>query len=155
MDTVIRIMKKTFLGTLMLTLCTLCGCTQNDGHIGPIFGSWSLVSIMDEGVSVDLEDETVFSFQGEIVKIMRLVNPPYTSMTRYGNFSLSDDVLTLKFRDGLTPSGSYVYLAPDWLYFPKDASLLSFKIQKLTGREMELVINSDGRILCYSFRKTW
>lgn len=148
-------MKKICLSTFMVILWTLCGCTQNDGHLGPIFGSWSLVSVTEDGVSIDLEDETVFAFQGEIVKIVRLVNPPYSIVTRYGNFTLSGNMLALKFQAGPTPSGSQMYMAPEWLHLPQDGLPIDFRILRIKGSEMEFELDTDGKNYVYYFSKTW
>lgn len=133
----------------------ICGCTQNNGHLGLLFGSWSLVEITEDRVPVELEDETVFSFQNEIVRVVRLVDPPYSSVTKFGNFTHTGGRLTLMFQPEPTQSGSYMYMTPDWLYFPKGESTLTFEVRKLTGSKMELSLDSEGRIMIYSFEKTW
>ena len=148
-------MKKFIFTITVITLCLLSGCTQNDGHIGPIFGSWSLVGITEDGVPIDTGDETVFSFQNEVVKVVRLVDPPYSTVTKFGNFTLSHDMLTLKFQVGPTPSDSYMYMAPDWLYFPKGETIIHLDINKLNGSEMELTLDNGEKTLGYTFRKTW
>ena len=143
------------LSTLSAILLILCGCTQNNGHLGPLFGSWSLVEMTKNGLIIELGDETVFSFQNEIVSVVRYVNPPYTVVTKYGNFSHIGNDLTLIYQPSPTPSGSNIYMAPEWLHFPKDENIINFKVRKLTGSEMELVLDSDGMTMGYSFKKTW
>lgn len=140
---------------IVLSLTLMCGCTQYNGYIGPIFGSWSLVAMTEDGVPVDYGDDTVFSFQNEIVRVIRLVDPPYSSLTRYGNFTLSDDLLTLRFQSDPTPSGSYMYTTPDWLNFPEDGAPIRLEIRKLNGSEMVLVLENGGKTFGYSFKKTW
>lgn len=142
---------------LLALFCMLLGCTQNNGHIGPIFGSWALTRMTQDGVPLEIntEDETVVSFQNEIVKIVRLVNFPYSSLTRYGNFTQSDKVLTMKFQIGPTSSGSNMYTAPDWLHFPQNGEPIHFKVEKLNGSEMELRLDSGGSLYVYLFKKTW
>ncbi len=148
-------MRKLNLALTMLSLILMCSCTQYNGHIGPIFGSWSLVAITEDGLPIELDDETVFSFQNEVVRVARLVDPPYSTTFRYGNFSLSDDVLTLKFQAKPTPSDSYLYVTPDWLHFPLDGNPIHLEIRKLTGSEMSFTLDNDGKIYGYSFKKTW
>lgn len=140
---------------IVLSLTLICGCTQYNGHIGPIFGSWSLVGITEDGQPLELADETVFSFQNEVVRVVKLVDPPYSSMSRYGNFTLSSDVLTLRFQSKPTPSGSNLFVTPDWLHFPQDGSPIIFEIRKLGGSEMVLAFDNDGKSYVYSFKKTW
>lgn len=148
-------MKKTFTLLITLALILISGCTQNNGHIGPIFGSWSLVGITDGGESLDLDGETVFSFQNKVVQVTKLVDPPYTVLTRYGNFVISDDFLTMKFQLGPTSEGSYAYTLPDWIYFPQDEGQIRFDVKKLKGSEMILILESGDSHLEYYFKKTW
>lgn len=147
--------KRLCLYLLMVSLGLLFGCTQNDGHIGPVFGSWALVDMTEDGLPLNMGDETVICFQNEVVKIVRMVNPPYSVVTRFGTFSLTGDVLTMRFQLGPTPSGSYMYMAPEWLYFPQDGEPIQFHIMKLKGNEMQLSLVADGKTYIYSFRKTW
>lgn len=151
----IRNIKPSVISMLLLGVVLVCGCTQNNGYLGPLFGSWSIVEITEDGIPVELGDETIFSFQNEIVRVVRLVDPPYSSVTKFGNFTHTDDKLTLMFQPEPTQSGSYMYMTPDWLYFPKGESKLIFEVRKLTGSKMELSLDSEGRIMIYSFEKTW
>lgn len=148
-------MKKIITSFVVLAFFLLCGCTQNNGHIGPIFGSWALVGIAQDGVPLRLEEETVFSFQNKIVQVTKLVDPPYTVLIRYGNFTISDDVLTMKFQLTPTPADSYMYIIPDWLYFPHGEDQLHFDVRKLKGSEMILGLETGEKTLIYSFKKTW
>ncbi|MDE6194785.1 MAG: lipocalin-like domain-containing protein [Muribaculaceae bacterium] len=148
-------MKVHSLQMLILGVLLMCGCTQQNGYIGDLFGSWSLTKITCNGDIVEIEYETVFSFQNEIVSIVGYVDPPFEAKTRYGNFTHLDQNLTLKFASEPTPTYGKGYMAPEWLYFPKDENILLFEVRKLTGRSMELSLASDGSILHYSFRKTW
>ena len=143
------------LSTLSAAFLIHSGCTQNNGHLGPLFGSWSLIEIAQNGHQIELGDETVFSFQNEIVSVVRYVDPPYTVVTKYGNFSHIGNDLTLIYQPSPTPSGSNIYMAPEWLHFPKDENIINFKVRKLTGSEMELVLEADGTTMNYSFKKTW
>lgn len=147
-------MKKSFIAFIVLSLSVLCECTQYNGHIGPIFGSWSLVSLTEDGSPMTLDDETVFSFQNEVVQVIRMIDAPYEIAARYGNFSISDDRLTLKFQSQPTADGSYKYMVPDWLYFPEDGNPIQFDIRKLSGSEMILALDSGNKILIYTFKKT-
>lgn len=144
-------------GVPVLLMCAmlLCGCTQQNGHLGALFGSWALIEITRDGNPVEFEYETAFSFQNEIVNIVGYVDPPYDAKTRYGNFTHIDNNLTLKFASSPTPTDGRMYMAPEWLYFPKDENVIHFEVKKLTGSVMELILVSDGMTNCYSFRKTW
>lgn len=147
-------MKSKHIVTLILWILILCGCTQYNGHIGPIFGSWSLVAIKEDGIPLPLEDETVFSFQNELVRVIRLIDPPYKWEQKYGNFSLSEKELTLKFQTKPTSDDNYMYMTPDWLYFPITQPIV-LEVRKLNGSEMDLCLNSGGKQIEYCFKKTW
>lgn len=138
-----------------VAIIILCGCTQYNGHIGPIFGSWALTEIKEEGRELPLEFETVFSFQNEIVQVNKLTDPPFRTEEKYGNFTVTKEHLTLRFQARPTESGSYMYMTPDWLYFPEDGEPIVFDIRKLNGSAMELSLEVDGKKLYYTFRKTW
>lgn len=148
-------MKKSYISIIVMTVAILCGCTQNNGHIGPIFGSWALVGIEDAGKQIPLEGETVFSFQNEVLQVMRLESAQYTEVTKYGNFTISDNVLILKFQNHPTESGNYMYMTPDWIHLPLDGNPIKFDVKKLSGSEMILILNSEEKPLTYSFKKTW
>ena len=79
-------MKKIYSALIVLTLTLMCSCTQYNGHIGPLFGSWSLVEMTADGLPLELTDESVFSFQNEVVRVVRLVDPPYTPHTVSSSF---------------------------------------------------------------------
>lgn len=147
-------MKKIYILLLGVVLVALGGCTQNNGHIGPIFGSWSLVGMTEDGEPLDLSGETIFSFQNVLVQVTKYEDDPYNPIIRYGNFTMEDDILTLKFQNKPTPTGSYTYVTPEWLHFPSDGNL-NFDVKKLNGSKMELVLDNDGKIYEYSFKKTW
>lgn len=147
-------MKKTCFCILFMLLM-IFGCTQNNGHIGPIFGSWTLVEISDNGSPIDLDDsETVFSFQNQIVEVAHLTEPPYSTAYKYGNFTLSDNILTLKFSAEPTIDGSHQFMTPTWLHFPEDGNPIRFEVRKLDGKEMILDMKADKNYTYY-FKKTW
>lgn len=147
-------MKKLHIAFVML-LALLYGCTQNNGHIGPIYGSWALVGISENGTPLVLEDETVFSFQNEIVQVVKLAESPNSSLYRYGNFTISDDYLTLKFQAKPTDKDSHLYLTPSWIYFPQDGLPIKLDIAKLDGKSMIWVLNTESGKYTYTLRKTW
>ncbi len=138
-----------------MSLLLFCGCTQNNGHLGPIFGSWALVGITENGTQLTLEEETVFSFQNEIVQVIKLELPPYTPLYRYGNFSLSDNLLTLRFQAKPTENDSYLFITPNWLHFPQDGKPIQFDITVLRGDKMEWHLTTESGSFIYSFKKTW
>lgn len=147
-------MKKIYSLILFLAIL-LGGCTQNNGHIGPIFGTWALVEVTLDGEPQPLSVETMFSFQNEIVKVTRLVNYPFEREDRFGNFHITDDTLVMEFQNKPTESGSHMYMYPEWIPFPGDGKPVVFDIRQLNGRKMVLDLDSDGRRYTYEFDKTW
>ena len=77
------------------------------------------------------------------------------SIVRYGNFVRTDDTLTLKFQLNPTENGNYLFLIPNWLYFPLDESSLPMVIKRLDGSKMVLELYNGTRKITYSFEKTW
>lgn len=149
-------MKKCFAFISMILILILSGCTQNNGHIGPIFGSWSLIEMTENGLPINMNDETVFSFQNQVVQVIKYQkNPPYVGVIKYGNFTISDDMLTLKFQLKSTEVDNYMYLTPDWLHFPLDGEPIHLDVWKLSGSEMVLSLDNEGKTIGYKFRKTW
>ncbi|MDE6631613.1 MAG: lipocalin-like domain-containing protein [Muribaculaceae bacterium] len=149
-------MKAFFSAISVILFMSICGCTQNNGYIGPIFGSWSLKELSSGSEHLELTKETVFSFQNEVVRISQISENPYAGVSRYGNFTISDEYLSLTFLTELTPDGEGSrFLVPSWLYFPKDVMPLIFKIKELKGNRMVLVLNDGTKELTYSFAKTW
>lgn len=140
----------------MLVILSICGCTQNNGYIGDIFGSWALMEVKADGIPLDLEKETVFSFQNKVVRIMKVSDNPFERDAKYGNFSISDDVLTLKFQTELSPDGDgNQFLMPGWVYFPEGEMPLVFEVRTLNGSRMELAIDNRGETYVYKFDRTW
>ena len=149
-------MKKIYTAFLLFIVMTVCGCTQNNGHIGPIFGSWALMEITADGEPLELINETVFSFQNEVVQVIRIDDAQFDKEIKYGNFKVSDETLSLTFLTQMTPDGEgYGFLMPSWLYFPKGHMPLMFDIDELNGKRMKLSIENQGKIFTYRFERTW
>lgn len=140
-------------------------CTQSDGHIGPIFGTWILDSETIDGAEVPVRDEsgtfTVWRFQQCVIGVNRCNDINFTNQQSYGNFALSDGdkTLTLNFtgKDDAPnhASGSY-YWSPYWMGFPK-TGIFTLTVNSLNGGKMDLTWNDpdSGKVYRYRFRKTW
>ncbi|MDE6378947.1 MAG: lipocalin-like domain-containing protein [Muribaculaceae bacterium] len=147
-------MKKLLALFFVLTLLA-AGCTQNNGHIGPVFGSWALDGITENGDPLELQDETVFSFQNEVVQVIR-IHSSFEIEARYGNFSIEGDIMQFKFLTELPSEGQGVrFLMPSWLYFPEGEMPLRFDVRKLDGSRMILALEHDGKVYVYTFSRTW
>lgn len=149
-------MKKYFIAVFVAVLMAVCGCTQNNGHIGPVFGSWSLTEISVDDAPLELQGETVFSFQNEVVRVIQMTSGQTVETVRYGNFSLSDDVMSLRFLTELNSDGEgYQFMMPSWLYFPQGTMPLVFEVRTLGGSRMVLALDNEGKTYTYGFSKTW
>lgn len=92
---------------LSLMFVGLSSCTQNDGHIGSLFGVWRLTSVTADGVQVDLYDDDdpaapeayEWCFQGNVIKINELL-PHHDLRMSYGIWSREGDKLLLDFSYG-------------------------------------------------------
>ena len=73
-------------------LLLFAACTHNDGDIGPLFGQWRLTS-------PECPDAALYiSFQNTTVET-KAVYPRHESTEAFGNWTLSDRILTLDFPD--------------------------------------------------------
>ena len=139
---------------ITIGLLCLCGCTQYNGYIGPIFGSCALVEITEDGVPLEMTDETVMSFQNEVVQIVKRQEPPLKSEFKYGNFVKTNDCLILKFQTTPNQYGNTSYMWPDWMYLPLDEKSLSFHIIQFDGKKMVLDLDKGHSSVIYTFKRT-
>lgn len=86
---------------ILLTMCAILlsttSCTQNGGHIGALFGRWTLVRIEADNMEAPEQTGDIFwAFQGEMFQ-MQLVTSPHAVQTTYGVYTHEDNILTLDF----------------------------------------------------------
>lgn len=145
---------------LLLMVAFAFSSCQNNGHIGSLFGTWSLYEMKIDGEpAADFDSEsTLWSFQNNIIFISR-VGDHHTYTNYFGTWEKADDgkVLLLDYThsaDGISP-GTSSYTAPAWLGFtPNEIMRLTFI--KDSSREMVLTwTNPEGKIYTYYLRKTW
>lgn len=145
--------------TLLLAVLA-AGCTQNNGHIGRIFGSWYLEEATIDGVPMELpvDTETFFSFQSDIVLVTLKGTYGYKE-NYFGTFEqLSGGLLRLHFTysDNDNPVGTGAYSAPTWLGFPSEGV---FDLQESSeSKDDKLVltrVSDSGEIYIFKFTKTW
>lgn len=141
-----------------LAVFTLAGCTQNNGHIGRLFGSWVLEQAMLNGVDMPMPagTDTYWSFQADIVRVT-LEEDHYAASSYFGTFrELPDGILELNFdhRDDANAEGAGAYAAPVWMGFPAKGV---FTVQASgSGSKLKLVYQrSADKIYEYYFTKSW
>lgn len=128
----------------------LWGCTQNNGHIGPLFGSWHLESMSCDGSPLAQPDgtDTYWKFQGSLVEVI-LSKGFYETEFYTGIFTRDGQVLSVSFPPTNAPD------TPQWMGFAPQ-SPLRLDIERLAGSEMNLKWTSDeGKVYIYNFKKTW
>lgn len=143
---------------LFLIYGLLSSCTQNNGNIGPYFGSWLQYEMTIDGEKVtDFNpDETFWEFQNNIIEISR-VNGMYEKNGRWGTWEERDGHLLLNFmhHDDQNPVGTSEYRAPEWLHFTSD-EIIDLTIVSNKSSRMELQWRDpDGRLIGYYLRKIW
>lgn len=148
---------KKILFFLPFIICLFWGCTHNNGNIGPIFGSWALNEISEDGHPYPYEEQnhSVFQFQGEIVRVVRLAEPGLSKEMRTGNFSLEGNTLTMKFDKDPTKDDSFMFVTPGWLPFPNDGMPIHFRVESLKGSHLVFSLDSQSHHYVFSCSRTW
>lgn len=144
---------------LPTAIALLPSCTQNNGHIGPLFGSWHLEAMTCDGENIAQPKgtDTYWNFQGAVINVL-LVDTMYESFFYIGTWEFeSDDMLALDFthRSDIAEPGTGFYEAPAWMGFPAN-EVLRLDVCRLDGSHMTLGWTSDeGKKYTYNFNKTW
>ncbi len=151
--------KKTIsLAVVSIFMLLTCGCTQNNGNIGKLFGSWSLMELTEDGTVLSLPDGAqgaILSFQSNVVRFLLIFNPE-DSRHCLATWSRIDDKLVLDFNNYSddTPSGTGAFAPPYWLHMTElEETLL---ITRLDGGHLDMVLTSpEGKVLVYKYIRTW
>lgn len=153
--------------SVRLLLCALLvallgGCTQNNGHIGDIFGTWRLTELTCDGVPQDIypaEGEPgyipqlyTFSFQGSIV-VLFTIYEHNSYLETFGTWQRDGKTLFLDFGHS-DNDGTETYTPPAELYLYHDVAAMN--IEKLTSSEMHFWrILDDGVRIDYYLNKAY
>ena len=142
----------------ILLLAAFCGCTHNNGYIGPLFGNWVLSSMTVDGAAFDPhEADTFMQFQGDIV-MTKLIDDRHTQLTySVGTWERDDRTLILDYRhsDNEWQPGTGIYRAPEWLLLESNA-INTLEILTLDKKQLRLrYLTPQGQVVNYSFRKTF
>ena len=86
---------------IILLIVLLASCTQNDGHIGPIFGKWQLREIK-EGETCKNVNNIFYSFQNNIIATSYVFESTKTLIV-YGVFQIKDDSLYIQMSENTNP----------------------------------------------------
>ncbi len=149
---------KIFLPIILLGILALGGCTQNNGHIGRLFGAWVMTEMTVDGVEKVFPDDvyTSMAFQSGVVRFD--YHYAHNSRTeRYGSWVETDNNVTFNFThsDDNTTAGTGHYAAPDWLDLPQKTKI-DMTIADCGGGRLTLVYATpDGKTIIYKFERTW
>lgn len=145
------------LGAALVVAVLLCGC-QNNGHIGTIFGSWSLDFVVIDGEEQPFPaglEAAVMSFQGTVVRFSSVEEFEEASRTMC-SWSRQGDILTFNFEnsDNMSPIGQGSYARPAWMHFDKLVEDVTItQLDNSTFRFMRT--DGDGKEYQYKFSRTW
>lgn len=132
----------------------LCGCTHNNGDIGPLFGTWRLDAISYDTVSADgspqhgLDEvgDVFWSFQNHVVKIDR-VYPHHITDSRFGTWQRPDDTTLVVNFDNSETDLDFAdrYLMLPGIHLPEHGAAMTVK--ELSSHKMTLVYidQADGQ----------
>lgn len=143
---------------LVIMAAVSAGCTQNGGTIGPLFGTWSLISMTVDGTDAEGFDpeNTFWSFQSNIIRVVHTL-PDHDYADRMGSWTATDNGLSLNFThsDDNTAPGQSVWAAPEWLGFPSSGVFELTYLERPGNRMVLKWVNDRGETYVYSFRKTY
>ena len=98
-------MKRTvYISCMIFVVLSFCGCTHNNGDIGPWFGQWKVERIDKNGMpDTDYEGDCLLRFQSSVVTVVLVTNNGYaeSSSLKYGNWEETGGYMHFDFKEGL------------------------------------------------------
>lgn len=148
-------MKTIFIkGLFVCFLFVICGCTQNNGHIGPLFGTWKLAELTVDGeADPDYQGNVFWKFQATAVSMLRVMDH-HESSSSYGTWKSTEEQLLLEFiyHDDSDPNGTWKYAPLPETHLTTGVS--SLEIVRLTHKRMQLTYQApDGTVYGYKLEK--
>lgn len=161
-------MKKSIYFLLLLTVmfanACLCGCTHNNGDIGPWFGTWKLEKITIDGEPDSQYGANIFwKFQTGVFSMVEVTSdtPAKGYNEIFGTWNEDNGYLFLDFNhhDDTTPTESSAnsegrYAPFEETHLPGGVESM-LKIESLIGKKAFLTFDSpnDGKIYGYYLEK--
>lgn len=144
---------------LSLVVLAFGACTQNNGHIGRLFGSWVLQSatLNGEVYPMPAGSQTYWSFQSDLLRVTLEEEYNYYQ-NFYGSFTqVGENMLRLNFTysDNANASGTGVYGAPTWMGFPQSGTFDLTVANSDSDRLVLTYTKSPTETFIYTFAKTW
>lgn len=142
----------------LVALLAASSCTQNNGNIGELFGSWALREVTIDDTPADMAEATptVFSFQANVVRVT-YYDDEYYHFNYLGTWTRSDNTLDFDFthHNNATAPGEGPYSAPTWLDF-ETGVVTHTTIVRLDRGHLDFTrITPGGTTYLYKFEKTW
>ena len=141
--------------SILAQIVVLNGCTQNDGDLHGLFGSWKLESITIDNVEdKDYQMNEIWVFQNNIMAINVVDEHEHLPQTYYGTFERDGNTMTMNFThsDNAFAPGTGPYAPPTETHLP--AAIFNMEILKLTGSKLRFeYINTEGKTIIYNLKK--
>lgn len=160
-------MKKLFSIVAILVMLLSASCTQNDGRIGPIFGTWHLESITcSDGSalpdSVCEPGNMAWMFQNDVICMRDFGAVGGVYVDYWGSFRLCERngerrlILDYTHSDAENSGGTGIYGLPDSIGLPSAPATFAMRIMHLDGSRMVLCGPEDADatlFFVYNFTK--
>ena len=101
----------------LLAAVLLCSCTQNNGHIGKLFGTWVLTERLADGAAIEkpYDADAYMSFQNNIVHFRTVENNYDLIEYKTATWIRMGDSLSFDFDNTSDAGNPDLYSAPAWL----------------------------------------
>lgn len=132
----------------------MAGCTQNNGDIGPWFGTWRLDEILIDGdADENYRDNIIWKFQSDVISIVEVDDVNHEANPSWGTWLLGDNTITLEFvySDDIFGNSSDRYTPPAATHIPAGATTM--RVEKLTKGEIILSYQSADCVYTYYLKK--
>lgn len=145
---------KTPLNIIAILMLALCGCTHNNGNIGPWYGQWKLEALEVDGREDPAYGHNQFwAFQNDILVINEVMSET-DHLVRYATWRQEGEMLLIDFShsDADTPSSDVNYTPPPILGL-KPQAVNALKIESLGHGRTVLTYDTGDRLITYRLRK--
>lgn len=136
---------------LLAAALLLGACTQNNGQIGPWFGTWRLDRIdIDGNADKAYPGNVIWKFHSDIVAIIAVDDIEHDAIPAWGTWSEENGVLTLNFTysDTDNPNQWDKYTPPASTHIPAGISRLDI-VSLSTARIILKYVSSDATYTYY------
>ncbi len=137
-------------------MVTMSAC-YNDGDIGNLYGFWRIESytIDGEDAMTEMVENTIFSFQNDIVQVKWPVDDYLTYNYTTGTWTREGNEMSLNFthHDDQYAHGTGIYEAPAWLSMTSSEIMHMTYTSDASHRFNLSWVDPQGRHIAYTFDK--